>query len=61
MFQIYPVDVAKTVYQKKLLAAGPHQAARPDIEFFKSTSYRGMSDSVILSKVHCTIANARGL
>ncbi|KAF2159774.1 hypothetical protein M409DRAFT_70821 [Zasmidium cellare ATCC 36951] len=46
---IYPVDVAKTVYQKKLLAAGPHAASRPDIEFFKSTSYRGLGVSVIRS------------
>jgi hypothetical protein len=40
--QIYPVDVAKTMYQKALLAAGSGYAARPKIEFFLKGSYRGM-------------------
>lgn len=38
---IYPVDVAKTVYQKTLLSAGSGHAARPNISFFQVGSYRG--------------------
>lgn len=38
---IYPVDVAKTVYQKALLGAKPHEAVRPPIRFFHFGSYRG--------------------
>jgi len=46
---IYPVDVAKTVYQKALLSAGPGHAKRPDIKFFEFTSYRGLGVSVVRS------------
>lgn len=38
---IYPVDVAKTVYQKALLSAEAGQAVRPKIKFFEFGSYRG--------------------
>lgn len=47
--QIYPIDVAKTVYQKALLSAGKGAAARPDISFFKGGSYRGLGVSVLRS------------
>lgn len=46
---IYPIDVAKTVYQKALLSAGPGHAARPDIKFFEFGSYRGLGVSVVRS------------
>ncbi|KAI5360076.1 Putative mitochondrial carrier protein [Septoria linicola] len=46
---IYPVDVAKTVYQKTLLSAGSGHAARPDIKFFAGGSYRGLGVSVLRS------------
>lgn len=39
---IYPVDVAKTVYQKALLASPDGRAVRPPIKFFQFGSYRGM-------------------
>lgn len=38
---IYPVDVAKTMYQKALLSAGSGPAHRPKISFFQAGSYRG--------------------
>lgn len=40
---IYPIDVAKTVYQKALLSAGANTAVRPSIRFFQVGSYRGES------------------
>ncbi|KAF7185419.1 putative mitochondrial carrier C29A3.11c [Pseudocercospora fuligena] len=46
---IYPVDVAKTLYQKALLSAGSGYAARPDIKFFEFGSYRGLGVSVLRS------------
>lgn len=46
---IYPVDVAKTVYQKALLSAGSGHAARPPIRFFAGGSYRGLGVSVLRS------------
>ena len=41
IMQIYPVDVAKTVYQKALLSAGTGHAERPKIKFFDVGAYRG--------------------
>lgn len=38
---IYPVDVAKTLYQKALLTAGAEKVVRPPIQFFAFGSYRG--------------------
>lgn len=40
--QIYPIDVAKTVYQKALLSAGSGHAERPKIKVFEIGAYRGM-------------------
>jgi solute carrier family 25 carnitine/acylcarnitine transporter 20/29 len=40
---IYPIDVAKTLYQKQLLQAGKNVTVRPPIKFFKFGSYRGKS------------------
>ncbi|TKA27148.1 hypothetical protein B0A50_04485 [Salinomyces thailandicus] len=48
-FLIYPIDVAKTVYQKRLLGAGSGHATRPSISFFQSGSYRGLGVSVLRS------------
>lgn len=39
---IYPVDVAKTVYQKALLSAGSSHVPRPAIQVFQAGAYRGM-------------------
>jgi solute carrier family 25 (mitochondrial carnitine/acylcarnitine transporter), member 20/29 len=39
--QIYPIDVAKTVYQRALLSAGSGYAERPRIKFFEFGAYRG--------------------
>ncbi|KAF2863970.1 mitochondrial carrier [Piedraia hortae CBS 480.64] len=49
---IYPVDVAKTLYQKQILAA-PHggTAPIPRIRFFRGASYRGLAISVLRSCV----------
>jgi hypothetical protein len=38
---IYPVDVAKTLYQKALLSAGSAHVERPPIRIFQAGSYRG--------------------
>ncbi|RMZ00535.1 hypothetical protein D0864_03704 [Hortaea werneckii] len=40
---IYPIDVAKTLYQKALLSAGSGHATRPPISFFQAGSYRGIN------------------
>lgn len=40
---IYPIDVAKTMYQKALLASDNGRAPRPPIRFFGVSSYRGQS------------------
>lgn len=37
----YPVDVAKTVYQKALLSDPTAKPVMPKIAFFQSGSYRG--------------------
>ncbi|KAI7205408.1 hypothetical protein KC316_g254 [Hortaea werneckii] len=46
---IYPIDVAKTLYQKVLLGAGSGHATRPPISFFQSGSYGGLAVSVVRS------------
>ncbi|KAK4549633.1 hypothetical protein LTR36_004934 [Oleoguttula mirabilis] len=46
---IYPIDVAKTLYQKALLSAGSGYAARPRISFTAAGSYRGLGVSVLRS------------
>merc|ERR1711939_441518 len=46
---IYPIDVAKTLYQKALLSAGSGHATRPPISFFQAGSYRGLAVSVVRS------------
>ena len=43
MVQIYPIDVAKTLYQKALLSAGSGHAERPKIKIFAFGAYRGKS------------------
>lgn len=44
------MDVAKTVYQKKLLSTPPAgHAIRPNISFFQVGSYRGLGVSVLRS------------
>jgi len=49
---IYPVDVAKTVYQKQLLAARPGESApKPVITFFQRHAYRGLGVSVLRSMI----------
>lgn len=49
---IYPVDVAKTVYQKQLLAARPGESApKPVITFFQKHAYRGLGVSVLRSMI----------
>ncbi|KAF2155640.1 mitochondrial carrier [Myriangium duriaei CBS 260.36] len=45
----YPVDVAKTVYQKALLATPTGKVEMPDIAFFSRGSYRGLGVSVARS------------
>ena len=39
---IYPIDVAKTLYQKSLLSAGKGTVVRPRIRYSDFGSYRGM-------------------
>ncbi|OQO02789.1 hypothetical protein B0A48_11071 [Cryoendolithus antarcticus] len=46
---IYPIDVAKTMYQKALLSSNAKNAVRPKIKFFEFTSYRGLGVSVVRS------------
>ncbi|KAM0711613.1 hypothetical protein Q7P35_000980 [Cladosporium inversicolor] len=49
---IYPIDVAKTLYQKQLLQAGKSETIRPPIKFFQFGSYRvGLGVSVLRSCV----------
>lgn len=48
--QIYPVDVAKTLYQKALLSAGSGYAERPKIQFFQYGSYRGIKNETFFKK-----------
>ena len=53
----YPVDVAKTVYQKALIA-NPHEKVEvPSIKFFQSGSYRGMSSPVIICCMYTDLVN----
>ncbi|KAK3071202.1 hypothetical protein LTR53_009052 [Teratosphaeriaceae sp. CCFEE 6253] len=46
---IYPVDVAKTVYQKALLSAGSSHVPRPPIRVLQAGAYKGLSVSVARS------------
>ncbi|KAK3671847.1 hypothetical protein LTR78_008213 [Recurvomyces mirabilis] len=48
---IYPVDVAKTLYQKALLSAGSAHVDRPPIRVFQAGAYRGLGVSVLRSCV----------
>ncbi|KAF4551732.1 putative mitochondrial carrier protein 14 [Elsinoe fawcettii] len=45
----YPIDVAKTVYQKALLANPTEQIEKPKIQIFQKGSYRGLGVSVARS------------
>ncbi|EMC97466.1 hypothetical protein BAUCODRAFT_33182 [Baudoinia panamericana UAMH 10762] len=46
---IYPIDVAKTLYQKALLSAGSAHTPVPPIRVFQVGAYRGLGVSVIRS------------
>ncbi|KAK3690662.1 hypothetical protein LTR37_019030 [Vermiconidia calcicola] len=48
---IYPIDVAKTLYQKALLSAGSGHAVRPKIRISGVGAYRGLGVSVLRSCV----------
>ncbi|KAK5107903.1 hypothetical protein LTR62_000563 [Meristemomyces frigidus] len=48
---IYPVDVAKTLYQKALLSAGSAHVERPAIKVFQQGAYRGLTVSMLRSCV----------
>ena len=45
----YPVDVAKTMYQKALLSTPNGHVDMPKISFFRAGSYRGLGVSVARS------------
>jgi len=47
----YPIDVAKTVYQKALLASEGRHVPIPPIRFFNIGSYRGLGVSILRSAV----------
>ena len=40
--QIFPIDTAKSIYQRNCLVGGREKAERPKIHFFHSRMYRGM-------------------
>ena len=46
---IYPVDVAKTVYQKALLSAGSSHVPRPPIRVLHAGAYKGEMDGTLLT------------
>ncbi|KAI9664589.1 MAG: hypothetical protein M1821_006035 [Bathelium mastoideum] len=49
---IYPLDVAKNVYQRNCLTAGPGQKpTMPKIQFFKRRMYRGLAVSMSRSAI----------
>lgn len=49
--QIYPIDVAKTLYQKALLSAGSGHAVRPKIRISGVGAYRGNSCALRLKSM----------
>ena len=56
---IYPVDVAKTLYQKALLSAGSAHVDRPPIRVFQAGAYRGESADMKFWDGLLTIARSR--
>lgn len=57
----YPVDVAKTVYQKALLSTPSGKVEVPKIEFFSPGSYRGEAASFTDSSQMMTDLPSTGL
>ena len=51
---IYPVDVAKTVYQKALLSAGSSHVPRPPIRVLHAGAYKGELDDAVPTDLRLT-------
>ena len=49
--QIYPIDSAKSIYQRNVLAAGYEKAKSSPIQFFNRRMYRGLGVSMSRSCV----------
>jgi hypothetical protein len=41
--QIFPIDTAKSIYQRNCLVGGKDKQTRPKIQFLNPRMYRGMS------------------
>lgn len=41
ILQIFPIDTAKSIYQRNCLVGGREKAERPKIHFFHARMYRG--------------------
>ncbi|KAF2278078.1 mitochondrial carrier [Westerdykella ornata] len=48
---IFPIDTAKSIYQRNCLISGREKATRPPIHFFSSRMYRGLAVSMARSCV----------
>lgn len=40
-YQIFPIDTAKSIYQRNCLVGGKDKQVRPKIQFFNPRMYRG--------------------
>jgi len=49
--QIFPIDTAKSIYQRNCLAGGRGKATRPKIQFMNPRMYRGLGVSMSRSCV----------
>jgi hypothetical protein len=47
ILQIFPIDTAKSIYQRNCLTSGRDKATRPKIQFFNARMYRGNSFPLI--------------
>jgi solute carrier family 25 carnitine/acylcarnitine transporter 20/29 len=49
--QIFPIDTAKSIYQRNCLVGGGDKATRPKIQFLNPRMYRGLGVSMSRSCV----------
>jgi solute carrier family 25 carnitine/acylcarnitine transporter 20/29 len=49
--KIFPIDTAKSIYQRNCLAGGGDKATRPKIQFMNPRMYRGLGVSMSRSCV----------
>jgi solute carrier family 25 carnitine/acylcarnitine transporter 20/29 len=51
LLQIFPIDTAKSIYQRNCLVGGGEKATRPKIQFLNPRMYRGLGVSMSRSCV----------